>query len=194
VTAPSIADASTAGETLHCYRHPDRETWVRCGRCDRPICPKCAMQGPVGLRCRDCGRPAFDPLTSFTPVQLVVGLVVSVGAGIVTGYLASRIGFFSVIVAWFAGGIIADIVSRLTGYKHGPVMLAVVVGGILVGALAGAALAFWVDYGTYLAVVQGDPEAEDAAAGLGPFLLDTATWAIISAGAASVGAWQRLRW
>lgn len=152
------------------------------------------MQGPVGLRCRDCGRPAFDPLTSFTPIQLAVGIVVTIGAGLVTGYLASRIGFFSVVIAWFAGGIIADVVARLTGYKHGPVMLTVVVGGILVGTLAGAALAFWVDYGMLLSVANGDPEAEAAVKAMGPFVLETATWAIVSAGAACVGAWQKLRW
>jgi MFS family permease len=193
VTAPSIAEAPAVDDTLHCYRHPDRETWVRCGRCDRPICPSCAMQGPVGLRCRTCGRPAYDPLTSFTPIQIALGAVTAVSTGLVAGYLASRIGFLSVIVAYFAGGIIAEIVSRVTGYKRGPVMLAIVIGGILVGTLLGAVASFWLDYGFLVTGAAGDPGANEDLP-LQSFLIDAATWALVSAGAACVGAWQKLRW
>jgi membrane associated rhomboid family serine protease len=37
-----------------CYRHPDRETWIRCQRCDRPICPDCMNEASVGHQCPDC--------------------------------------------------------------------------------------------------------------------------------------------
>ncbi|MFD0329643.1 rhomboid family intramembrane serine protease [Streptacidiphilus monticola] len=37
-----------------CYRHPDRETGVRCSRCDRPVCPECRVDASVGFHCRDC--------------------------------------------------------------------------------------------------------------------------------------------
>ena len=40
-------------EPLHCYRHPDRETYVSCFECGRGICPDCMTQGPVGIRCPD---------------------------------------------------------------------------------------------------------------------------------------------
>jgi hypothetical protein len=193
VTAPSIAETPAAGDTLFCYRHPDRETWVRCGRCDRPICPKCAMQGPVGLRCKQCGKPAFDPLTSFRPQQLILGTLTALGAGLVAGYVASRIGFFSVVIAYFAGGLIAEIVTRVTGYKHGPVMLGIVVGGIVVGTMIGAVGAFWLDYGMPYQGASNDPESEYYLP-VERLLIDAATWALLSAGAAAVGAWQRLRW
>ncbi len=64
-----------------CYRHPDRETWIRCQRCDRPICPDCMRDAAVGFQCPSCvaegaksvrqpraaygGRPSANPaLTS----------------------------------------------------------------------------------------------------------------------------------
>ncbi|MCO6734719.1 B-box zinc finger protein, partial [Streptomyces sp. EL9] len=34
-----------------CYRHPDRETGVRCTRCERPICPECMVDASVGFQC-----------------------------------------------------------------------------------------------------------------------------------------------
>jgi hypothetical protein len=180
-------------DRLFCYRHPERETWVRCGRCDRPICPRCAMQGPVGFRCRDCGRPAFDPLTSFTTVQAVGGLGVAIGAGILVALIASRIGFFSILISYFAGGVIAEGVIRVTGYKRGPAMLGIVFGGIALGALIG----FGIDYTMLLSDLQVAAAAagQGAAADFptGSMLLDTGLWALISVGAACAGAWTRLR-
>lgn len=38
----------------YCYRHPKRETYVRCVRCDRPICPECMNQASVGFQCPEC--------------------------------------------------------------------------------------------------------------------------------------------
>jgi len=43
---------------MHCYRHPNRETYVSCSECGRPICTECMTSAPVGQRCPEhSGKP-----------------------------------------------------------------------------------------------------------------------------------------
>ncbi|MGB3481505.1 MAG: rhomboid family intramembrane serine protease [Mycobacterium sp.] len=37
-----------------CYRHPDRQTYVRCTRCHRFICSECMRSAAVGHQCVEC--------------------------------------------------------------------------------------------------------------------------------------------
>ena len=47
---------STPQATPTCYRHPDRVTYIRCTRCNRPICPECMRDAAVGHQCDECVR------------------------------------------------------------------------------------------------------------------------------------------
>ncbi len=49
-----MADSAGTGETPVCYRHPGRETYVRCGRCERYICPDDMISAAVGFQCPEC--------------------------------------------------------------------------------------------------------------------------------------------
>jgi membrane associated rhomboid family serine protease len=43
---------------MRCYRHPDRETYISCSECGRPICTECMTAAPVGQRCPEhSGKP-----------------------------------------------------------------------------------------------------------------------------------------
>lgn len=37
-----------------CFQHPDREAYVQCQRCDRPLCSACMIEAPVGFHCPVC--------------------------------------------------------------------------------------------------------------------------------------------
>jgi membrane associated rhomboid family serine protease len=52
----STPDAAEPDAAPRCYRHPDRETWISCQRCGRPICAQCQTPAAVGVHCPECVR------------------------------------------------------------------------------------------------------------------------------------------
>lgn len=187
MTAEGVLEpGADAGDgPLYCYRHPKSETYVRCGRCDQPICPKCAVQGPVGFRCRQCGLVKSATLSSFTPQQLALGIGVAVGGGTIVGFLGGQVGFYSIFIAFFAGGLIAEAFVRMVGLKRGPLMRGMLYGGLAAGFALGAAL--------QVMTFMGSVPAE---AGL-PFTVWLQTmlpYIAIGFGATFAGAYSRVRW
>jgi hypothetical protein len=190
-------DAVTADLTdpppQFCYRHPDRETWVRCGRCDQPICTSCAMQGPVGLRCKTCGKPSRDALTSLKPNQIAIGFAVSMALGAAVGYFGAQLGLFMIVIGFFAGTLIAEALDRTVGIKRGPRILAIAIGGVVIGGLIGAG---WSLIGTWREI---QAFASSAEAGgmpvytLDAFLFDNVPAVLIALIATIAGLYARLR-
>lgn len=54
--APHPGPGAPVGAEPVCPRHPERVSYVRCQRCERPACPECQRQAAVGVQCIDCVR------------------------------------------------------------------------------------------------------------------------------------------
>lgn len=67
-----------------CPRHPERVAYVRCQRCNRPVCPSCQLPSPVGVRCVDCASAAA---ASRRPTRTVLGGVQASGAKVTVGFI-----------------------------------------------------------------------------------------------------------
>lgn len=81
MTYPSYGQTGDAPAPPVCPRHPDRVSYIRCQRCDRPVCTECQRPAPVGVQCVDCVAAA----RSAAPVyRTVLGGRARAGAPVVT--------------------------------------------------------------------------------------------------------------
>ncbi len=112
-------------ESMRCAAHPDVETSLRCGKCDKPICPKCMVETPVGARCRECARikklPTFQVSNKQILLSTCVGLVIAVGYGFLWGILGlyANFIFLNLLLGAGAGFCISEGMSRVINRKRG---------------------------------------------------------------------------
>lgn len=52
MSGPSAPESPA--EAPSCYRHPGRQTYLRCNRCERYICADCMRSAAVGHQCVEC--------------------------------------------------------------------------------------------------------------------------------------------
>ena len=120
---------------MFCYRHTKTETAVRCSKCERPICTRCMISSPVGMRCPDCASLRASPLYRIPPLRLLLAIVAGLVTGVVGAWLMTMLGFFVFFVGPLYGGFVAEAVLRSAGRKRGRILEVIGVGSIALGAL-----------------------------------------------------------
>ena len=132
----------TPEDVVYCARHPDVETYLRCGKCDTPICPRCLVQTPVGARCRDCANISRVPTLNVTPAFFARGMAAAIGSGVVVGGLwalftggVGGFGLFSILIGLGVGWAVSESVSRATNLKRGLGLQLCAVLGVLLAYL-----------------------------------------------------------
>jgi hypothetical protein len=128
--------------TLHCANHPSTATTLRCNRCEKPICPKCAVRTPTGYRCKECVRGQKKNFDTAQWYDYLLGFVVAGLLSLVASGLVTLIGGFG-IFAWFilaagaptVGMIIAEAARFVTQRHRARSLFLTVVVAVAFGAL-----------------------------------------------------------
>lgn len=83
---PPGAPARDDAEELYCYGHPDTPTRLRCTRCERPICGRCAIPASVGQHCPECvadaRRQARKVRSTFAAVAPAVRAIIIIDVAV----------------------------------------------------------------------------------------------------------------
>ena len=99
---------------LHCANHPGVETTLRCNRCEKPICTKCAVLTETGYRCRECVRGQQKLFETAQWFDYPLVFLVAGGLSFFGSLLVTRIGFFTILLAPAAGFVIAELCRLVT--------------------------------------------------------------------------------
>jgi hypothetical protein len=126
---------SNTSDTFYCANHPQRETRLRCNRCEKPICPECAVLTPTGYRCRDCVRSqqkTFDTSKAWDyPLAfMAAGVLAFVGS-----LIASMIGYFILLLAPVIGIAAAESVRFVVRKRRSKGLLILATVAAVLGSL-----------------------------------------------------------
>lgn len=132
----------TVSTATYCYIHPDRETGLRCKRCEKPICASCAQRTPTGYLCRECVRSHQKSFDTAEWYDYALGFITAAFLSGVAAFLVTLIGGIG-FFGWFlilagaplAGAAIAESVRLVTSRRRSKNLFLTVAIAVAVGAL-----------------------------------------------------------
>jgi hypothetical protein len=121
---------------MQCAAHPAIETELTCSKCEKPICPRCAVQTPVGMRCRECANIRRIPTYNLSAGLAARGIGAALGSGLALGivwWIFNPIAaiFYGILAGIVIGSAIGEAVSLAANKRAGPPMQAMAIGGIV---------------------------------------------------------------
>ncbi len=132
-------------QTNTCYRHPNRETSLRCNRCEKYICAQCAVRTPTGYRCPECIREQKRIYNTAKPQDYVFAFLTASVLTLISTLLVQLIGgffgFFYILIIFAistgAGSLIAEAVRRVVQKRRSkPLFITATAGAVAGGLLA----------------------------------------------------------
>jgi len=127
---------------VYCANHPNVETTLRCNKCGKPICARCAIRTPTGYRCKECVRGQQKVFITAVWYDYVLGFIT---AGILAFLASLLVGLISgialfgwiiiIIAAPTAGVIIAEGVRFVIRKHRAPSLYITIAAGVVLGAL-----------------------------------------------------------
>ncbi len=134
-----MTEASTP---VYCANHPGVETSLRCNKCGKPICARCAIRTPTGYRCKECVRGQLKVFNTALWYDYLLGSATAAILGFLASLLANLIsglgfiGWILIIVgAPTAAMVIAEAVRFVTRKHRSRPLFITIAAAVVVGAL-----------------------------------------------------------
>ena len=124
-------------ETLYCANHPQTETMLRCNRCEKLICAKCAQLTATGYRCKECVRGQQKTFETAEAIDYPIAFVVAAVLSFIGSLIAPRLSFFVIILAPIAGTIVGEAVRFSIRKRRANSLFITAAAGALIGSLPG---------------------------------------------------------
>ena len=140
---------------MKCAAHPSVETNLKCGKCGKPICPKCMVQTPVGARCPDCAKlyklPTYRVSTRYYLRAIGTALGMAVVCGVIWGVVGGLVPFFffNLLLGPGVGYAIGEVVSLSVNRKRGRGLATVAGFGVVVSYLVSIFLPWGLPVGLF---------------------------------------------
>lgn len=126
---------------MKCAAHPEVETNLRCGKCGKPICPRCLVQTPVGARCSECAKlyklPTYRVSVQYYLRATGTALGMAIVCGVIWGVVANFLPFIflNLLLGGGVGYVIGEIVSLSVNRKRGKGLAAIAGVGVVMSYL-----------------------------------------------------------
>jgi hypothetical protein len=128
---------------IYCANHPGVATTLRCNRCGKPICVRCAVRTPTGYRCKECVRGQQKVFITAEWYDYLLGFatagVLSFLASLLVGLISGVAGFFAWLLVIAAvptvGVVIAEAVRFVTRRHRARALFLTVVVAVVLGAV-----------------------------------------------------------
>ena len=140
---------------MKCAAHPGVETNLRCGKCGKPICPRCMVETPVGARCPECARlyklPTYRVSTAYYLRAAGTALGMAIVCGVIWGVVNLFLPFFflNLLLGAGVGYAIGEVVGLAVNRKRGRGLAAVAGAGVAISYLVSILLFFSLPFGLF---------------------------------------------
>lgn len=149
-----------SSDEVRCTYHPSVMTRLRCSRCGKPICPRCGVRTPVGLRCPECagvrGLPTYRTDNASLVKAIGIGAAVAVMIGVLWGYIPAW-NFYLSLALGFA---VAEAIAWASKGKRGVDLQVIGIVAVLIGLVVSRVVMAnrfgltWADVNAYSSYIQ----------------------------------------
>ena len=140
---------------MKCATNPEVETNLRCGKCGKPICPRCMVQTLVGARCPDCAKlyklPTYRVSAKYYLRAIGTALGMAIVCGVVWGLVGIFLRFFllNFLLAAGVGYVIGEVVSLAVNRKRGRGLATVAGIAVVISYLVSIFLPFGLNFSLF---------------------------------------------